>query len=118
VQVTADHLIVISAGKVVAAGAKADLLAASGLIVRAADQAALTRLLTAGSIPFAPGPGGALHADTRTGASPDRIAALAMAAGLPLTELRPAGDTGLEELFLSLTDPGPDAGPPGPKKTR
>ena len=41
-----------------------------------------------------------------------------MAAGLPLTELRPAGDTGLEELFLSLTDPGPGAGPPNPKETR
>jgi ABC-2 type transport system ATP-binding protein len=118
VQATADHLIVISAGKIVAAGAMADLLAASGLIVRAADPAALTRLLTAGSIPFTPGPDGALRADTRTGASPDRIAALAMAAGLPLTELRPAGDTGLEELFLSLTDPGPDAAPPNPKETR
>jgi len=99
VQATADHLIVISAGKIVAAGAMADLLAASGLIVRAADQAALERLLTAGSIPFTPGPGGAL----RAGAGPDRVAELALAAGLPLTELRPAGDTGLEELFLSLT---------------
>ena len=38
-----------------------------------------------------------------------------MAAGLPLTELRPAGDVGLEELFLSLTSPGPGAGASGPK---
>ena len=70
VQATADHLVVISAGRIVAAGALADLLAASGLIVRAADQAALTRLLTAGSIPFTPGPGGALRADTRTRRQP------------------------------------------------
>jgi ABC-2 type transport system ATP-binding protein len=103
VQATADRLIVISAGKIVAAGAMADLLAASGLIVRAADQAALRRLLTAGSIPFSPGPGGAL----RAGAGVDQVAELALAAGLPLTELRPAGDAGLEELFLSLTGPGP-----------
>ena len=44
VQATAEHLIVIRAGKIVAAGAMADLLAASGLIVRAADQAADGRL--------------------------------------------------------------------------
>jgi ABC-2 type transport system ATP-binding protein len=114
VQATADHLIVIRAGKIVAAGAMADLLAASGLIVRAADQAALIRLLTADSIPFTPGPAGALRAGA--GASPDRIAELAMAAGLPLTELRAVGDTGLEELFLSLTGPG--AGAPNPKEAR
>jgi hypothetical protein len=39
-----------------------------------------------------------------------------MAAGLPLTELRAVGDTGLEELFLSLTGPG--AGAPNPKEAR
>jgi hypothetical protein len=41
-----------------------------------------------------------------------------MAAGLPLTELRPVGDTGLEELFLSLTGPGNGAGGPNPEETR
>ena len=74
----------------------------------------LIRLLTADSIPFTPGPAGALRAGA--GASPDRIAELAMAAGLPLTELRAVGDTGLEELFLSLTGPG--AGAPNPKEAR
>ena len=41
VQATADHLVVISAGKIVARGALAELLATNGLIVRATDQAAL-----------------------------------------------------------------------------
>ena len=91
VQAIADHLVVISSGKVAAAGAVADLVAASGLIVQASDQAALAGLLTASSVPFTPGPGGALRIDTVFGASSGQIAALAMAAGLPLTELaRPA----------------------------
>ena len=93
----------------------ADLLAASGLIVRAADQAALARLLTASSIPFTPWPRRRAARRHRGRRQPGQIAALAMAAGLPLTELRPAGDTGLEELFLSLTSPAPDAGAPNPK---
>ena len=114
VQAIADHLVVISAGKIVARDALARMLPSGGLIVRAADQAALARLLTHSSIPFTPGPGGVLRLDTGTGA--EQIAALAMAAGLPLNELRPAGDVGLEELFLSLTSPGPGAGASGPKE--
>jgi ABC-2 type transport system ATP-binding protein len=118
VQATADHLVVISGGKIVARGALAELLATNGLIVRATDQAALVRLLTRGSISFTSRPGGALRVDTSAMASAEQIAGLAMAAGLPLTELRPAGDAGLEELFLSLTSPGPDAGEPDPEETR
>ena len=118
VQATADHLVVISAGKIVARGALADLLATNGLIVRATDQAVLARLLTRGSIPFTSRPGGALRVDTRASASAEQIAGLALAAGLPLTELRPAGNAGLEELFLSLTSPGPDAGKPDPEEIR
>jgi ABC-2 type transport system ATP-binding protein len=118
VQAIADHLVVISAGKIVARGALADLLAASGLIVRAADPAALAQVLARSSIPFTPAAGGTLRVDNATGPSAGQIAAIAMAAGLPLTELRPAGDTGLEELFLSLTGPGNGAAGPNPEKTR
>lgn len=115
VQATADQMVVISAGKIVARGTRAELLATNGLIVRATDQAALARLLTRGSISYTPRPGGALRVDTSAGA--EQIAGLALAAGLPLTELRPAGDAALEELFLSLTSPGPDAGTPAPEET-
>jgi ABC-2 type transport system ATP-binding protein len=117
VQAVADHLVVISAGKIVARGSAAELLAAAGSIVRATDQAALARLLTRNSIPFTSRPGGALRVDTSAAASAERIAGLAMAAGLPLTELRPVGDGALEVLFLSLTSPRPDTGEPGPEET-
>ena len=120
VQATADHLVVINAGRIVAAGALADLLAASGLIVRAADQAALRRLLTQHTVPFTPAAGGALRIDTAAGADAAQIAALAVAAGLALLELRPPDHAGLEDLFFTLTSPAADtgAGVPTPEATR
>jgi ABC-2 type transport system ATP-binding protein len=105
VQTTADHLVIINAGRIVAAGALTDLLPASGLVVRAADQAALRRLLTQHTVPFTPATGGALRIDTSTGADAAQVAALAVAAGLALLELRPADHTGLEDLFFTLTSP-------------
>ena len=120
VQATADHLVVINAGRIVAAGALADLLAASGLVVRAADQAALRRLLTQHTVPFTPAAGGALRIDTAAGADAAQVAALAVAAGLSLLELRPADHAGLEDLFFMLTSPAADtgAGAPTPEVTR
>lgn len=120
VQATADHLVVISAGQVVAQGALTDLLTSAGLIVRAADQARLRQLLTQRSVPFAARTDGALRVDTSTGIDAGHIAALAVRAGLPLLELRPADDTDLEHLFLSLTSPAPAPalGPPAPGVTR
>jgi ABC-2 type transport system ATP-binding protein len=105
VQATADHLVVISAGQIVARGAMAVLLASTGLIVRAADHAGLLRLLTQCSVPFAARADGALRVDTSTGIDAGHIAALAVRAGLPLLELRAADDADLEHLFLSLTSP-------------
>jgi ABC-2 type transport system ATP-binding protein len=105
VQAAADHLVVIDRGRIVAAGALSDLLAASGLVVRAGDQAALRRLLAQHAVPFADTPGGALRVDTSTGLSADRIAALAVTAGLRLVELRPADHADLEDLFFTLTSP-------------
>jgi len=120
VQATADHLVVIRAGRIVAHGAMAGLLTSTGLIVRAADQARLRKLLTQGSVPFAARPDGAFRVDTSTGTDAEHIAALAVRAGLPLLELRAADDADLERLFLSLTSPAPDAGAgaPTPEVTR
>jgi len=118
VQATVDHLVVISAGKIVAQGALTDLLTTTGLIVRAADQTALRRLLTQHAVPFSAYSGGALRVDTSTGVDATRLASLAVRAGLPLSELRPADDAGLEELFLSLTSSGASAGTPASEVTR
>jgi len=110
VQATADHLVIINAGRIVAAGALNDLLAASGLIVRAGDQTALRRLLAQHAVPFTHAPGGALRVDTSTGVSADQIAALAVTAGLSLLELRPAEHAELEDLFFTLTSPAAGTG--------
>ena len=120
VQATADHLVVINAGQIAAAGALSDLLTATGLIVRAGDQTALRRLLAHHAVPFTHAPGGALHVDTSTGVSAAQIAALAVTAGLPLLELRPAEHTELEDLFFTLTSPaaGTGSGTPTPEVPR
>lgn len=119
VQATADHLVIINAGRIVAAGALSDLLAASGLIVRAGDQTALRRLLAQHAVPFTHAPGGALRVDTSTGVSADQIAALAVTAGLSLLELRPAEHAELEDLFFTLTSPAANTvGTPTPEVPR
>jgi ABC-2 type transport system ATP-binding protein len=110
VQATADHLVVIDRGQIVAIGALSDLLAASGLVVRAGDPAALRRLLAQHAVPFTSAPGGALRVDTSTGVSAAQIAALAVTAGLSLLELRPADHAGLEDLFFTLTSPAASTG--------
>lgn len=118
VRATVDHLVIIRAGQVVQRGAVTDLLAAGGIVARATDPAALGRLLTGSSVPFAMLPDGAAQIPADAGADAERIAALAVRAGLALVELRPVAD-GLEELFFSLTGdaPGPTAaeGAGGPK---
>jgi ABC-2 type transport system ATP-binding protein len=120
VQATADHLVVIRTGQIVAQGAMADLLTSTGLIVRAADQARLRKLLTQFSVPFATRADDALRVDTSTGTDAEHIAALAVRAGVPLLELRAADDADLERLFLSLTSLTPEAsaGAATPEVTR
>ena len=88
--------------------------------MRAGDQAALRRLLAQHAVPFTPAPGGALHVDTSTGVSAAQISALAVIAGLPLIELRPAQHAGLEDLFFALTSPaaGTGGGTPTPEEPR
>jgi ABC-2 type transport system ATP-binding protein len=106
VDAIADRLILINRGKVVAQGAKSELLAASGTIVRSADQAGLARALTAAGIEFSESTNGLVAS-----AEGEQVGAAALAGGVALSELRPA-EGGLEELFLSLTedDDAPEAG--------
>ena len=101
VEVIADRLVLINKGKLVASGTKAELLAATGTVVRSPDQAALTAAMTAAGIATTPSEDG-LIAD----ADPETVGAAAHAGNVILSELRAAEGEGLEGLFLSLTSAG------------
>jgi ABC-2 type transport system ATP-binding protein len=100
VEAVADQLVVIGAGRIVARGAKEELLAASGVVVKALDPGALDIVLRrVGADRYEDDQRGRCRAvrrgDDRTGG--------AAGAGLVLLELRPAGSGGLEQMFLTLT---------------
>jgi ABC-2 type transport system ATP-binding protein len=99
VEPVADELLVIGRGRIVARGPKEALLASAAVLVRGLDEAALARALTAAGISFSRAPGGGLQTDR----SAEDVGRAAAAAGVVLTELRPAQGAGLEEMFLSLT---------------
>jgi ABC-2 type transport system ATP-binding protein len=99
VEAVADQLVVISAGRIVAQGSKRELLAARGTVVRGPDREALGRALQAAGIAVVAADGDDLVADAEAPAVGQAVAA----AGVVVTELRPAGGEGLEELFRSLT---------------
>ncbi|MGY1844549.1 ABC transporter ATP-binding protein [Modestobacter sp. SYSU DS0875] len=100
VEAVADQLVVISGGRIVAQGSKSELLAGTGgTLVRGPDRALLAKALEAAGIGISPGPDDALVADAEALAVGQAVAA----AGVVLTELRPAGGAGLEDLFRSLT---------------
>jgi ABC-2 type transport system ATP-binding protein len=98
IEVVADDLVVIGNGRIVAAGTKGELLASAGTFAAAVDVAALAGALSAAGHTAEPSLGG-----VRTDADAAQVGRLALAAGVPLTELRPADGAGLEEMFLELT---------------
>jgi ABC-2 type transport system ATP-binding protein len=98
IEVIADDLVVIGNGRIVAAGTKSDLLAAAGTFVSAADLAALAQALIGAGHTAEQSLGG-----IRTDADTAQVGRVALTAGVPLTELRPADGAGLEEMFLELT---------------
>ncbi|QOC93293.1 ABC transporter ATP-binding protein [Micromonospora craniellae] len=98
VEAVADRLVVIGGGRIVAQGDKAELLADGGTLVRSRDRVALRGALERAGLPVSEGTDGLLvRADTEV------VGEAALAAGIALTELRPAGGGGLEQLFLTLT---------------
>ncbi len=99
IEVIADDLVVIGDGKIVAQGAKSELLAATGTLVRAVDPEALTDGLAAAGLAATAAADGSLLVE----AEPETVGRLAAELGLALIELRPADGGGLEQLFLSLT---------------
>jgi ABC-2 type transport system ATP-binding protein len=99
IEVIADELVVIGRGRIVAQGSKKELLAAVGTFVRAGDDRALAAALRMAGADITAVEGGGYT----TQAAPEVISRAATRAGVVLTELRPAGSGGLEELFLQLT---------------
>ena len=98
VDAIADQLILINRGRVVAQGAKSELLASTGTLVRSPDRVGLERALSGAGIEFTAADD-ALMATT----SAEAVGAAALAGGVALSELRAAEGAGLEGLFLSLT---------------
>ena len=103
IEVVADDLVVIGNGRIVAQGAKADLLRSAGTLVRTPDRAALAVALTAAGVGHAPVAGIAGADALRVEADPTHVGRAAHQAGVTLVELRPAESAGLEEMFLELT---------------
>jgi ABC-2 type transport system ATP-binding protein len=99
VEHTVDRLLVIGNGRIVADGPVSALLGGDGAVVRAVDPAALARALQAAGFHVQHGDDGALLVP---GTDPSQVGAVAAAAGLVLTDLRPV-QRGLEDLFFSLT---------------
>ena len=99
IEVIADDIVVIGHGRIVAQGTKADLLAAAGTLVRSADPARMLRALHSAGHQASATDASAVHTD----ADPHVVGALALDAGVVLTELRAADGAGLEEMFLELT---------------
>ncbi|CAN5478562.1 ATP-binding cassette domain-containing protein [soil metagenome] len=98
IEVIADDLVVIGNGRIVASGTKADLLAGAGTLVRTSDVGTLARALVDAALEFTHVDGG-----LRVEAEPEHVGKVALAAGVPLSELRGADGAGLEEMFLELT---------------
>ena len=104
VQATADHLIVISDGAVVAAGRLDELLASSTILVRSPDPDALGAALRAARIDYVAGPDDVLAVDVSGGrVTTEVVAGVARDHQVLLTELRQSETDGLEQLFFSLT---------------
>ncbi len=97
VEIVADEIVLIGHGKILAQGAKADLLRASGTYVRTAQPEALELELRRAGVTIRSS-NGAIHAE----GEPVDIGRIASSAGIALVELRPDG-AGLEEIFLDLT---------------
>jgi ABC-2 type transport system ATP-binding protein len=110
VELLADRLVIIDLGRIVAAGSHAELLAGSGTLVRAEDDQALRRALEAGGLPVRAASEGGFVVD----AEPGRVGRAALAAGVAVSQLGPAGSAGLEQLFFDLTAGAGNGGGPNP----
>jgi ABC-2 type transport system ATP-binding protein len=113
--VTAEHLIVIGRGRLIADTGIADFIARAShpaVRVRATDPQALAAVLRGPGVTVSAGPGGEL---TVTGLSTDQVGTAARTAGITVLELA-SQQASLEEAFTAMTQDAveyrtPAAGP-------
>ena len=103
IEVIADDLVVIGNGRIVAQGAKSELLATAGTLVRTNDVTALSHALAASGVTFTASAATGGNDVLRVEADTELVGKVALDARVPLLELRPAEGAGLEEMFLELT---------------
>jgi len=99
VEAIADRLVIIGGGKILAEGAREELLAGSGTTVEAPDASALAAALSAANLAYVETADGALVVE----AEPDAVGRAALAGGVALRRLGRSEGAGLERLFLELT---------------
>jgi ABC-2 type transport system ATP-binding protein len=101
VQQSVDRVVIISHGALVYEGGLAGLESAQRVLADAPDRPALESALLAAGATIDPVPGGLAV----TGLSPERVGAVAQAAGVALSLLA-AEQTGIEKAFLDLVGEG------------
>ncbi len=99
VEAVADQLVIIGAGRIVAAGTRDELLAGAGTLVGAADSHALASALAAAGLSAT-----RVEAGFVVDAEPLAVGEAALAGGVALTRLGPSEGAGLEQLFFDLTE--------------
>ena len=97
VEAVADRLLIIGNGEIVAAGSSDELLAGTGVLVRATDLEALERALDGFSVQR-------LEGGLVVEATPEDVGRAALAGQVVLTHLGPSESAGLEQLFFELTE--------------
>ncbi|RLZ03035.1 ABC transporter, partial [Kocuria tytonicola] len=108
VELIADDLVMIGHGRIVAQGRMTDLLTTRpGCVADAEDRTAFANALSAVGICFSGRTDGAAEIE----ADAARVGRVALDAGVPLTLLRPADSTRLEDMFLRLTADTARGGP-------
>ncbi|ALG86914.1 ABC transporter ATP-binding protein [Gordonia phthalatica] len=100
IEIIADDLVVIGRGEIVAQGTKDELLAGTGAHVKAADDEALGQALVNAGFAAYPAQGGGINVE----ADPAQVGRVALDSAIPLIELRVGANTGLEAMFLQLTE--------------
>ena len=97
VEAVADRLLIIGNGQIVAAGSSDELLAGTGVLVRATDDDALENALA--GFTYQRIEGGFV-----VEAKPEEIGRAALDGQVVLTHLGPSESAGLEQLFFDLTE--------------